>query len=63
IILFYPLFFNSVIPALILGIVGLIISIIGVIKNSSTCQKFLSIIGLWLNISPVLYFIFLYFSW
>lgn len=58
----FGMLFSSLIPVLLMGVIGFILSIWSLSKNSSLIEKVISVCGLLLNIIPVGYFILLFFA-
>ncbi|EIR4022276.1 hypothetical protein LWX94_002590 [Enterococcus faecalis] len=53
---------QQTVVGLILGITGFILAIFNLKKTNTTLQKTCSILGAIINIVPVLYFVFLFFT-
>ncbi|EGP4991193.1 hypothetical protein EGW69_13970 [Enterococcus faecium] len=58
----FGVFFYSITPLLIIGIVGTILSVWSIKRNDSYLDEMFSVVGLLLNVLPVGYFILLYFT-
>lgn len=54
--------FHSIIPLLIIGILGTLISIWSITRGDSRLNEIFAVVGLLLNVLPVGYFILLYFT-
>lgn len=61
-VIIFAIGFTTVIPAFILSFIGVFFAILGFIKVPTNYSHLLCIIGGMLNISPVVYFILLFFS-
>ncbi|MGL9846130.1 hypothetical protein IGJ91_001289 [Enterococcus sp. DIV0765f] len=58
----FGMLFSSLIPFLIMGVIGCILSIWSLMESSIPIEKVISVCGLLLNIIPIGYFMLLYFG-
>lgn len=58
----FGILFHSIIPLLIIGILGTIISIWAIKRRDSRLNEIFTVVSLLLNVLPVGYFILLYFT-